>query len=279
MNASQSPTKKRGSPATKTAQAIEFTGAAMQVAEGTLAAGGRGLTELASEINRLHEQITAIFSRGVQYCREVGMLLAQVKERMPHGRFQAWIKQNCSFSVRTAERYLQVEKNWGTIEERLGNEGLPGDHTLTGAIRLLGGSTTKRDGGPTGGDGAPTQKSSDTPVDAPAANGPLATAIESVTTKFEEALGSASLLVQALQSVDECEPNGEATVGLRRCQDVTARLHQATTQLQSTVTDVLGSRRSVDTVHMQRLSAAKPVSSEQLARKAPARFLRPKATI
>lgn len=279
MKASQSPTKKRGSPKTKAAQTIESTGPSVQVAEGTLAAGGRDLTELASKINLLHEQVAATFSRGVQGCREVGMLLAQVKEGMPHGRFQDWIKQNCSFSVRTAERYLQVDKNWGTIEERLGDKGLPGDHTLMGAIKLLGGSTTKRDGGPTGGDGAPTQKSSDTPDDAPAANGRLATAIESVTTKFEEALGAASLLVQALQSVDECEPDGEAFVGLRRCQDVTARLHQATTQLQSTVADVLGSRRSVGKVNMQRPSEQKPVSSEQLARKAPARLLRTKATI
>lgn len=58
------------------------------------------------ELNRLHAGIESKMRSTVQDAIRAGEILAQVKERLPHGDFLPWIKLNCRFSERTAYNYM-----------------------------------------------------------------------------------------------------------------------------------------------------------------------------
>jgi hypothetical protein len=76
------------------------------------------LTDLADRINVEHEQCLGALNAGLDHAREVGRLLAQVREQLPHGQFQAWVRENRSFSARTARNYLRVFTHWPEIEAK-----------------------------------------------------------------------------------------------------------------------------------------------------------------
>ena len=62
----------------------------------------------AEELNRLHAEIEGKMRSTVQDAIRAGEILAQVKERLPHGDFLPWVKLNCRFSEDTAERYRHL---------------------------------------------------------------------------------------------------------------------------------------------------------------------------
>lgn len=57
------------------------------------------LAETASTCNGLHEA-------GRKTILELGELLEQAKAELGHGRFAIWVQMSCSFSPRTAQRYM-----------------------------------------------------------------------------------------------------------------------------------------------------------------------------
>ena len=61
-----------------------------------------------AELNRLHAEIETKLHSTVQDAIRAGEILAQIKGRVGHGNFLAWVKGNCSFSERTARNYLGV---------------------------------------------------------------------------------------------------------------------------------------------------------------------------
>jgi hypothetical protein len=66
------------------------------------------LDSLAHEINRRHQLADAAYRTSVEYALGVGRLLAEAKGRMPYGAWLPWLASNVSFSVRTAQRYVQL---------------------------------------------------------------------------------------------------------------------------------------------------------------------------
>jgi hypothetical protein len=50
---------------------------------------------------------------------EVGDLLVEAKTRVGHGNFEAWVKDHCSMSYRSARRYMQMAKDRTKIEPQL----------------------------------------------------------------------------------------------------------------------------------------------------------------
>jgi len=67
------------------------------------------LTELsawASEINIAHQHATQYAEKAIDYARQAGKLLLDVKAKLPHGEFIAWVEKNCTVSLRQAQRYL-----------------------------------------------------------------------------------------------------------------------------------------------------------------------------
>lgn len=59
-----------------------------------------------NEINRLHELATKSATEAIEYAKQAGDLLLQVKRQLPYGQLGTWIAQNLSVSVRQAQRYM-----------------------------------------------------------------------------------------------------------------------------------------------------------------------------
>lgn len=60
------------------------------------------------EIHRLHALASKTADKAVNYAKEAGLLLIQIKKNLPHGQFGVWITRNLSVSARQAQRYIAV---------------------------------------------------------------------------------------------------------------------------------------------------------------------------
>src|SRR5262249_23056752 len=60
------------------------------------------------------------------------LLLAKVQ--VGHGKWLAWLRDNCTFSERQARRYIQVACRWAELEA---NRPRVADLSLRGALELL----------------------------------------------------------------------------------------------------------------------------------------------
>jgi len=64
--------------------------------------------ETVDRINELHDQATSHAQKAVQHATELGALLLEVKSKVGHGCFTAWIKQNLKVTPRQARRYISA---------------------------------------------------------------------------------------------------------------------------------------------------------------------------
>src|SRR5262249_36631285 len=96
------------------------------------------------------------YRSSVGHAIDVGELLKEAKDRVGHGNFEAWLKEHCNLSFRTARRYMKLAENRTEIEAQFKSANVA-DLTLSGAQRLLthGGS---------GGGGRGSGKGSSTPA-------------------------------------------------------------------------------------------------------------------
>lgn len=62
----------------------------------------------AAEIGEHHQRAKSLSVEAVKHARLAGALLLSVKAEMPHGAFLPWIKENVTFSERTAQRYMNA---------------------------------------------------------------------------------------------------------------------------------------------------------------------------
>ncbi len=70
------------------------------------------LDNLAKEIDAAHLEVGAALLTSVQRAAEVGHLLAQAKEQVPFGQWEAWVTENTVVSPRTARGYMQAARYW-----------------------------------------------------------------------------------------------------------------------------------------------------------------------
>jgi len=68
-------------------------------------------TTTADKINSLHQEIEAALNKSLENAIEIGRLLSQAKAEIPHGGFTGWLEENCTFSGRTARRYMKLFDN------------------------------------------------------------------------------------------------------------------------------------------------------------------------
>jgi hypothetical protein len=88
------------------------------------------LTNIPAEINRLHSEILDAAKTTIEKAIRIGKLLLEAKQNAGHGNWLAWIKDNISFDVRTAQRYIRVYEH----RDLLKNDNV--SH-LSAAYRLL----------------------------------------------------------------------------------------------------------------------------------------------
>ena len=74
------------------------------------------ITNAPEELNRLHAEIEGKMRSTVADAIRAGEILSQVKGRLPHGDFLPWVKVNCRFSDKTAEKYMALHIHSCKIE-------------------------------------------------------------------------------------------------------------------------------------------------------------------
>ena len=65
---------------------------------------------VADEINAAHDRVAQCLSEGLSHATHAGELLLRAKADVGHGGWLKWLKQNVSFSARTAQLYMQLAK-------------------------------------------------------------------------------------------------------------------------------------------------------------------------
>ena len=70
------------------------------------------LDSLARQIDAAHVEVRRVLLTSVQLAAEAGHLLAQAKEQVPFGQWEAWVEKNIAVSPRTARGYMQAARFW-----------------------------------------------------------------------------------------------------------------------------------------------------------------------
>ena len=60
------------------------------------------------EIKRLHGKLQSLATDALGQAIRIGELLCSMKSALGHGRWLQWLKNNVSFSERTAQNYMGV---------------------------------------------------------------------------------------------------------------------------------------------------------------------------
>jgi len=68
------------------------------------------LSSAADQINKVHLLARSCAETAVEYAIECGRMLLAVKRELPHGQFQSWIEEHCSFGYSTAHLYITAAK-------------------------------------------------------------------------------------------------------------------------------------------------------------------------
>lgn len=66
------------------------------------------LPDLATQINLEHEACLGAAREAITRAIEVGRLLCEAKEQIPHGGWASWVEANCSFGDRQASKYMRA---------------------------------------------------------------------------------------------------------------------------------------------------------------------------
>jgi hypothetical protein len=65
-----------------------------------------------SKINAEHKALEGAIGDAVRHARNAGKLLNEQKALTNHGGWGNWVSENCDFSLRTAQLYMQIFENW-----------------------------------------------------------------------------------------------------------------------------------------------------------------------
>jgi hypothetical protein len=102
----------------------------------TEVAGSNSLPELAARIRAEHEATGAALKSSIGHSIAAGELLIEAKDKVPHGQWLPWLRDNCAISERTAQLYMRLAKNRTEIEASAKSATLA-DLTLNEAAALL----------------------------------------------------------------------------------------------------------------------------------------------
>lgn len=92
-----------------------------------------GADDLTAAIRREHEAASTAARSAIEHALECGRLLAQARQAIPHGGWEAYVRERCDIAPRTARLYLRLDAN----RERLGNRQHVAGLTVREAARVL----------------------------------------------------------------------------------------------------------------------------------------------
>jgi hypothetical protein len=96
----------------------------------------QSLKSLATAINAAHIEAQALSSQAIERAHDAGIRLIQAKAQVEHGQWLPWLSKNCpALAERTARAYMQLARDWKTLESQNGNA--VADLPFRQAIKLL----------------------------------------------------------------------------------------------------------------------------------------------
>jgi hypothetical protein len=66
--------------------------------------------DLALRIRAEHEAAQSAMRSAVSHAVEAGKLLMEAKKSVPYGGWEAWVRDSCGFSERTAQGYMRLAR-------------------------------------------------------------------------------------------------------------------------------------------------------------------------
>jgi ParB family chromosome partitioning protein len=69
-----------------------------------------GIAGLAARIRAEHEAAQSALRSAVSHAVEAGKLLMEAKKSVPYGGWEAWVRDSCGFSERTAQGYMRLAR-------------------------------------------------------------------------------------------------------------------------------------------------------------------------
>lgn len=92
------------------------------------------LAGLAEQINAHHRECEAAMNAGLRHALEAGKLLTEAKRLCPHGTWQPWLEENFEGSIRTAQAYMRVAREYPKLDGKAQRVALL---TLRGAVAAV----------------------------------------------------------------------------------------------------------------------------------------------
>jgi hypothetical protein len=86
--------------------------------------------DLAREINTEHGHVETYKHKTIQHAIRCGELLLEMKQRVGHGNWLAWVEEHFEASERTARNYMEIAKSAAVAD-------LKDDTTMRSALRAL----------------------------------------------------------------------------------------------------------------------------------------------
>jgi len=86
---------------------------------------------IVAQINHEHELFQQSIKSGLVHAVRCGQLLIEVKGFTEWGKWEKWVNKHCNFSVRHAQRYMQLASNATRVSH------LPESTSLREALKLL----------------------------------------------------------------------------------------------------------------------------------------------
>jgi ParB family chromosome partitioning protein len=69
-----------------------------------------GIADLVERIRAEHEAAQSAMRSAVSHAVEAGKLLMEAKKSVPYGGWEAWVRDSCGFSERTAQGYMRLAR-------------------------------------------------------------------------------------------------------------------------------------------------------------------------
>jgi hypothetical protein len=101
------------------------------------------LDELAKEINAEHEASLGSARDAISRAIRVGGLLIRAKDKVAHGEFAEWIKYNCRFGARMAQRYMRAHRTGWALGREMRTRGSHFRGELGEIVGALAGQSTR----------------------------------------------------------------------------------------------------------------------------------------
>lgn len=94
----------------------------------------RTLPVIIAEIKTIDNHVSKVAMEGAI---QIGMRLQEAKEKVGHGNFEEWCKENLNYTSRTARNFMRIATEYGGENGLISNRKMSSDLSISNALSLL----------------------------------------------------------------------------------------------------------------------------------------------